>query len=256
VNILILTQEDAFYIPKMIDHVIAECDNVVGVGIVPGEMRRGSFRRYWKMMGPRDFVIVCVNLVWHKVMDTISRVIPTSFSYSVYQAACRAQVPVEKVPNVNSVDYVDSLRKRNIDLIVSVACPQILSKRILTVPKHGAINIHGGLLPQYQGLLPSFWVLAKGEKETGVTIHYVDEKIDHGGILAQKRLKIRADDTVHSLVRRSKIEVGKHLLVEVIKSIQAGRAASRKMDHNASTYFSYPDAKAIQEFRSRHRRFI
>ena len=255
-NILILTQEDAFYIPTMVDHILAECDNVVGVDIVPGEMRRRNFRRYWAMMGLRDFAIVCGNLVWHKAMDTVGRVIPTKRSYSVRQAGRRARVPVKSVPDINNPDYVDSLRERKVDLIVSIACPQILRKRLLTVPKHGAINIHGGLLPQYQGLLPSFWVLAKGEKETGVTIHYVDEKIDHGGILAQERLKIRADDTVHSLVRRSKIGVGKHLLVEVIRSIEAGRAASRKMDHDASTYFSYPDAEAIQEFRARHRRFI
>jgi methionyl-tRNA formyltransferase len=219
-------------------------------------MRQGNLRRYWDMMGPRDFTVVCGILIWHKVMDIVSHAVPTRRSYSVRQAARRAGVPVETVPKVNNRDYVASVKDRNVDLIVSIACPQILRKRLLAVPKHGAINIHGGLLPRYQGLLPSFWVLAKGEKETGVTIHYVDEKIDHGEILAQQKIEIRDDDTVHSLVHRSKIGVGKHLMVEVIRNIETGRAEATQMDHNANTYFSYPDAEAIQEFRSRKRRFI
>jgi methionyl-tRNA formyltransferase len=141
-------------------------------------------------------------------------------------------------------------------LIVSVACPQIFKKELLSVPAKGAINIHGSLLPDYQGLLPSFWVLARGESRTGVTVHFIDEHIDHGDIIMQELVPIREDDTVHSLVMRSKIGVGKHVLVEAIGRIERGEVTPRKMDMSRSRYFSFPDAEAVRQFRAAGRRFI
>jgi methionyl-tRNA formyltransferase len=255
-KIYVLTQEDAFYIPVMLDHLLAARRDVVGVAIVPGELRPGHLRRYVTMMGPRDFTLQSANLAAHKALDVASRVLPLPRSYSVAGAARRAGVSVEHVAKVNEPGFVESLRARGVELIVSIACPQVLKPPILAVPTRGCINIHGALLPRYQGLLPSFWVLAKGERETGVTVHYIDEKIDHGGIILQRRVAIEPGDTVHSLVRRSKIETGKHLLVEAIARIERGEATPSPMDQAAATYYSYPDRAALREFRSRGRRFI
>ena len=124
------------------------------------------------------------------------------------------------------------------------------------MPARGAINIHGALLPRYQGLLPSFWVLAKGEPETGVTVHWMDEEIDHGAILLQRPVPIERSDTVHSLVRRSKVEIGKYLLVEAIAAIERGDAPRVLDGSQQATYFSYPDEAALRDFRAQARRFI
>jgi methionyl-tRNA formyltransferase len=120
----------------------------------------------------------------------------------------------------------------------------------------GAINIHGSLLPDYQGLLPSFWVLARGETRTGVTVHFIDEHIDHGDIILQELVPICEDDTVHSLVMRSKIGVGKHLLVEAIGLIERGDVTRTRMDMSRARYFSFPDTEAVHQFRALGRRFI
>jgi methionyl-tRNA formyltransferase len=165
-------------------------------------------------------------------------------------------VPLERVPDVDAPAFVESLRARAVDLLVSVACPQVLRRDILAVPARGAINLHGGLLPDYQGLLPSFWVLANGESHTGVTVHYMGERVDQGAVLLQERVPIRADDTVHTLVRRTKVEVGARLLAEAIALVERGAAAPRAVDPAAGRYFPYPDAAAIRRFRARGRRFI
>ncbi len=255
-RIFVLTQEDAFYIPVMLDHLLAARRDVVGVGVVPGEMQPGHVRRYLRMLGPRDFAVTAANLAAHRALDAAARVVAFPRSFSIAGAARRARVPVETVPKVNAEAFVERLRRTGVDLLVSIACPQILKPPILRVPRHGCINVHGALLPRYQGLLPSFWVLAKGERETGVTVHYVDEKIDHGDIILQRRVPISDEDTVHSLVRRSKIEVGKHLLVEAIERIERGEVARTPIDAAQASYFSYPDAAALREFRARGRRFI
>lgn len=255
-RIFILTQEDAFYIPRILDRVLEARKDVVRVGIVPGELRTGHAGKYWTMMGPRDFTLQLMNLATHRLMDIVSRVTPTRRSYSVVGAARRAGVQSEVVANVNASEFLDRLKALGVDLIVSIACPQKLGARLLAVPTRGCINLHGALLPRYQGMLPSFWVLAKGEPETGVTVHWMDERLDHGDVLLQEKVPIESGDTVHSLVLRLKVGVGRHLLVKAIELLECGSAPRIPMDLSRASYFSYPDAAAVAEFRARGRRFI
>jgi len=257
VKVQILTQEDAFYIPRILDLLLEHRRDVVGVAVVPGEMRSGNLGRFLRMMGPRDFLLQGLNLAWHKFLDFVgSFLIPLPSSHSVRGAARLAKVQLEHVPRVNAPDFLAALRARGVDLLVSIACPQKLSAELLAVPRRGAINLHGALLPRYQGMFPSFWVLAKGEPETGVTVHWMDEKIDHGDVLLQRTVPITPEDTVHSLVLRSKVDVGRHVLLEAIARIEKGDAPRVPMDMARASYFTHPDAAAVREFRRRGRRFI
>jgi methionyl-tRNA formyltransferase len=255
-RIYVLTQEDPFYIPRLLDHLLEVRRDIIGVGVVPGELQPGRFLRYLRLMGPRDFTLQFANAGTHRALGLVGRALPLRRSFSVSDAARRHRVPLEHVSKVNAPDFIQSLRARSAELIISVACPQIFKKDILSVPSKGAINIHGSLLPDYQGLLPSFWVLARGETRTGVTVHYIDEHIDHGDIIMQELVPIRDDDTVHSLVMRSKIGVGKHLLVKAIERIERGESTRTKMDMSRARYFSFPDAEAVRDFRAAGRRFI
>lgn len=255
-RIYILTQEDAFYIPIILDRVLERRRDVVGIGIVPGEMRPGHAARYLRLMGARDFALQAANLAVHRALDVVSRIVRMPRSYSVAGAARRAHAPAESVPRVNDPAFLAALRARGVDLIVSIACPQIFRAELLALPARGCINLHGALLPRYQGMLPSFWVLARGEAETGVTVHWMDERVDHGDIVLQRAVPIRADDTVHRLVRRSKVEFGWQLLVEAIERIERGDAPRVPMDMSTASYVSFPDAAAVAEFRRRGRRFI
>jgi methionyl-tRNA formyltransferase len=256
VRIQVLTQEDAFYIPRILDLLLEKRRDVVGVSIVPGELQAGRALRFLRMMGPRDFALQVLNLAWYRVLDVLDRVVPLASSHSVASAGRRARVPIENVPRVNAPEFIARLRARGVDLLVSLACPQKLSPELLAVPARGAINLHGALLPRYQGIFPSFWVLAKGEPETGVTVHWMDERLDHGDVLLQRTVAIAPHDTVHALVLRSKVDVGRHALLEALTLIERGEAPRCPMDMAHASYFSYPDAAAVREFRARGRRFI
>jgi methionyl-tRNA formyltransferase len=255
-RIYVLTQEDSFYIPPLLDHLFQIRKDVLGVAIVPGELRGAHWYRYLRFMGPHDFAVQSANLALHRVLALVGRAVTLGRSFSVADAARRHHVSLERVPRVNDPNFIQSLRDRQVELLVSIACPQICRRPLLDAPTRGAINIHGALLPDYQGMLPSFWVLANGETETGVTIHYMNEEIDAGGILAQERIPITGEDTVHSLVKRAKIGVGKHLLVQTIAQIERREEAATPMDHSRSRYFSFPDHAAVRRFRARGRRFI
>ena len=255
-RIQVLTQEDAFYIPRILDLLLEKRSDVVGVAIVPGELQAGRALRFLRMVGPRDFALQVLNLAWYRVLGLFDRLRPRGKSHSVAAAARRGRVPLEHVPNVNAPGFIAALRARGVDLLVSLACPQKLSPELLAVPVKGAINLHGALLPRYQGIFPSFWVLAKGERETGVTVHWMDEELDHGDVLLQRRVAIEPRDTVHRLVLRSKVDVGRHALLEALERIERGDAPRERMDMSRASYFTYPDAAAVREFRAHGRRFI
>jgi methionyl-tRNA formyltransferase len=255
-RIYVLTQEDAFYIPRILETLLAKRRDVIGVGVVPGELRPGRALRYLRLMGPRDFMLQSANLAWHKARDLAARVAPGARSWSVAGAARRARVPLDHVPQVNAPAFLSGLRARGVDLIVSIACPQIFKAELLALPAHGCINLHGALLPRYRGMLPSFWVLARGEAETGVTVHWMDARVDQGDIVLQRAVPIRDDDTVHRLVMRSKVEFGRDLVIAAIEAIERGDAPRAPMDMSVASYVSFPDAAAVAEFRRRGRRFI
>lgn len=88
-------------------------------------------------------------------------------------------------------------------LIVASSFNQIIPENVISIPKLGVINIHPSLLPKYRGATPTVWALMNGEKETGITVHFIeDERIDSGRIIIQNRLKIRPSDNDGTLRHR------------------------------------------------------
>jgi methionyl-tRNA formyltransferase len=94
--------------------------------------------------------------------------------------------------------FVDEIKGLNPDLIVVVAF-RILPKEVYTFPKFGSINLHASLLPKYRGAAPINWVLINGEKETGVTTFFLQERVDTGNIIIAGRCPISDDDNAGSL---------------------------------------------------------
>lgn len=117
-------------------------------------------------------------------------------------------------------DY-EELKKLDIDLIVTCAYGQIIPKEILDMPKYGCINVHASILPKYRGSAPIQWALFNGDKETGVTIMYMDEGMDTGDIIDIKKINIEDTDNVGTLHDKLSI-LGKELLLETLPKILSG----------------------------------
>ena len=256
-NIYLLTQPDAFYIPKLLDRFCDELPadvRVVGAAVLRGEIAAENVRDYLKLLGPTGTVRTGLDFVRHLAMDIVDSLVDTSGVYSVEGAMRKHGIQVSTPDDINDDAFLNALRGLEVDLVISVACPQIVREPLLNLPPKGVINVHGALLPKYRGKLPSFWVLANGEDETGVTVHYMNEKLDDGPILVQKNVPIRSDDTLHSLVLRSKVGYGAPALVEAVQRIREGNPETRDNPESDATYFSFPTSEAIQRFRSNGRR--
>ncbi len=102
--------------------------------------------------------------------------------------------------NVNMLNNINRMNKFNSDLLVSVSYDQIFKKKIIECCDLGIINCHCGALPYYRGRSPINWAIINGEKSFGVTVHYVNEKIDQGNIIVQKKYQIKKKDDFKSLL--------------------------------------------------------
>lgn len=256
-NLFLLTQPDAFYIPKLLDRFMAEkpkSAQVVGAAVLKGEIALDNVPDYLRLMGMRGTVLNGLDFARYKVLDGLDLAVGIDGLYSVRGALRAHDIPEHTPENVNDPAFLDFLREQGVDLVVSIACPQIVRERLLACPPEGVINIHGALLPKYRGKLPSFWGLANGEEKTGVTVHYMNEELDDGPIIVQKEVPIRPDDTLHSLVLRSKVQYGASALAEAVQQIEDGTVETKENPEDEATYFSFPDAEAIQQFRERGRK--
>jgi methionyl-tRNA formyltransferase len=98
-------------------------------------------------------------------------------------------------------------------------------------------------------MLPSFWTLLNGEREGGVTVHYMNPGIDDGPIIEQRRFAIHPDDTVDTLIRRSKA-VGAELLADVLGKLRTGTITTRPNNPAEGTYYSFPTRKDVSRLRA------
>jgi len=123
--------------------------------------------------------------------------------------------------DINADSTIQKIARLHPDLIILVAYGQILSGKILKLPTQGCLNIHPSLLPKYKGPAPINWVLIKGEQETGVTFLFMNERIDAGDIILQKRIEILPEENFEQLSIRLAIESA-ILLEEVLLTIERG----------------------------------
>ena len=119
--------------------------------------------------------------------------------------------------NLMDEEFINQIKGLKPDLIIVVAFRK-LPIEIFNIPRHGTINLHASLLPNYRGAAPINWCLMNGEIKTGVTTFYINEKIDQGDILLQKEIIIKNEDDFGSLYTKLS-EVGAELVVKTVEGI-------------------------------------
>jgi methionyl-tRNA formyltransferase len=159
------------------------------------------------------------------------RVIPTP----VKELAVHHDLPVLQPEKVNEETFLERIKNIHPDLFVVVAYGQILPKALLALPKHGAVNVHGSLLPKYRGAAPIPWAILKGDEVTGVTTMMMDEVMDTGDILLQTKIPIGGRETGESLHDRMALS-GSLLLRETVQGMKTGTVHPLPQDPVLATY--------------------
>jgi methionyl-tRNA formyltransferase len=255
-RIVFITCDDVFYLPRFFQRVLADwAPRTAGMVILPPlRSLKVTVQRSWELYGPWGFLRNSARYAARKAAGRLLPWIPGCRRLSVDGVARGHGIPVFTPASVNAPDFVALVRDQlRPDLIVSVAASQIFKEPLLRIPSRGCINIHGALLPRYRGMLPSFWTLLNGEREGGVTVHYMTPGIDDGAIIAQRRFPIHPGDTVEQLIGRSKA-LGAEVLTEVIGRIDRGEVVTAPNDASEGTYYSFPTRDDVRSLRARGRR--
>lgn len=160
----------------------------------------------------------------------------------VKERALELGLSVEQPVKVKDDEFIKKLEEIKPDAIVVVAFGQILPERILNLPKYGCFNVHASLLPHLRGAAPIQWSVIDGEKESGVTIMFMEKGLDTGDMIAKTIVPLEEKETGGSLHDKLMI-AGAKLLVETLPKIEQGDIVREKQDDSQSTYAKMLDKK-------------
>jgi len=136
--------------------------------------------------------------------------------------------------NINSESAIEKIKVFKPDLIILIAYGQILSREILKIPPRGCLNVHPSLLPYYKGSAPIQWTIIRGEQETGISFLFMNEKIDAGDIILQKKVKILPEENQQELSNRLSMKSAE-MMAEVLDTIKKGNY--KKITQSQGKYF-------------------
>ncbi len=155
---------------------------------------------------------------------------------SVAGLAAEQNIPVYAPEDINHPIWVRRIKEMDPQILFSFYYRTMVGSPILDIPPKGCLNLHGSLLPAYRGRCPINWVLVKGEKETGVTLHYMTPRPDDGDIVCQSPIAIDDEDTAKTLHEKA-AKATEGMLDDILPHIADGTAPCRPQDSKTASYY-------------------
>lgn len=246
-KIVLITQDDPFYLAKNIDYLIDNLPSGISVtgcvvtSVSPFGRKESFAKKAFKTLnifGFRFFLRYSIRYIFAMF----------SKENKVGAVLKKHHIPrIELTKSINSSISLELIKNYSPDLLVSIGGNEIFKRPLIDLAKLGCLNLHTALLPKYRGLMPSFWVLKNQESYTGVSVFYVDEGIDSGPILVQERVKINGQSQ-EALINQTK-KIGMECIVKAISKIQNNDISTISNNSNQMTYFSFPTKSDVREFR-------
>ncbi len=156
--------------------------------------------------------------------------------------------PVQELNAINSVEGISKIKSHAPDLIVSIRYGCILKQEIIKIPTHGILNLHSGVLPNYRGVMATFWAMLNDEQEIGTTLHFIDDNnIDTGRIISRSQFKVDKNKSYlwHVLQLYNS---GVTLITNTVTQLKNNESIKTYRQPNSGNYYSFPNEKALTEF--------
>lgn len=246
-RIFIITMEDPVYtLPFIKEIIINRQKEIVGLAVSKGGRftigkKRSKFLYLISLlliMGIKHFCRYSFITISFKIKKKLSKYIRFIKNPSVLKFAEQKGIKTYSIDNPNKNEFVKILKEMDLDVIINQS-QSIIKKKLLQIPKIGIINRHNALLPKNRGRLTPFWVLYKKEKETGVSIHFVEEGIDSGDIIVQERFLIEKKDNFNTIVKKN-YELAPVAILKALDILKKGDYELIKNDDQKSTYNTIP----------------
>jgi len=193
-------------------------------------------------MGTPDFALPSLQAVYeshHKVVAVVTGVDKErgrgqKISFTpIKQFATEKEISVLQPESLKDESFVNQLKQFEADIFIVVAF-RILPKEVFTIPKIGSFNLHGSLLPMYRGAAPIQWALINGDKETGVTTFFLQEKVDTGNMILQEKLPILDEDNFGTLHDKMSL-LGSQVVIKTLGLIESGKVVIQKQDDSLAS---------------------
>lgn len=260
-DVAFITQDDPFYVRVFFEEFFRLRDRsarVKAVVIAPAMGKKSMaalLRQMYAFYGLWNFLRVGTSYVLYRLASRLPARLRGRRFFSIDQVCGHHGIQVIRAHDVNAPEFISRISALNVDLIVSVAAPQIFRAELIGIPRLGCINIHNSKLPKYRGMLPNFWQMFHGEKTVGTTIHRINAGIDDGDILLQAETPIDAAESLDSLIRRTK-KLGAKLMIDVMRQLSSGDVRVIANRREEATYFGFPTRRDVEEFRRRGYRVL
>lgn len=252
-RVVIITQDDPFYLPEALRYLFEICAGryeFVGCVLLnasPFGKKESIVQKALKtrrIFGNAFFIRYALRFIRNKLFEP----------NAVERVFRKNGISVTRLDeSVNSPKSLALIRAMNPDILLSVAGNEIFKRPLIELAPKGCLNLHTALLPKYRGLMPSFWVLKNREQYTGTSVFLVDEGIDSGPIVVQKRIAI-GPMSQEELIRFSK-RVGMEAIAESLDAMEAPNPTLLPNDAGEATYFGFPTAEDVKAFQKADARF-
>jgi methionyl-tRNA formyltransferase len=253
-RILIITQDEPFYLSKSLKYFIKLLPSkfkIVGCvvsSVSPFGKHDSFFKKAVKTLnvfGLNFFVYYSIKFIFYK------------FNIAQSLDCILKRNNIQKIVLRHSINHEKSigvLKQYNADILISILANQIFKNELINLAPKGCINLHTALLPKYRGLMPTFWVMKNDEEFTGVSVFYVNEGIDTGPIIIQKRVKI-GNKTQEELIKHTK-NIGMEAIVDALKIIESGNIKTLNNSDSEMTYYSFPTKEDVAIFQKKNKKFF
>lgn len=199
------------------------------------------------IMGIVAFLRNSFKTLWHKVKRRLSKRFSVISDPTITGYAKKNGLRTWEIKTPNNKDFLNEIRELDIDIIINQS-QNILKHELLAIPKIGTLNRHNALLPKNRGRLTPFWVLYKGESETGVSIHFVTEELDAGDIIVQEKYPVQKNDNFNSLVKKN-YEIAPKAMLKALDILETGETNFIPNPKELATYNTTPTLKEAWEYR-------
>ncbi len=166
-------------------------------------------------------------------------IIDPYLEHNIIHLAWANNIPVWQVDSLSEAQTVAMLTDLQPDLIGVVCFPHIFPPALLQLPRYGCLNLHPSLLPAYRGPAPLFWIAHQDERKTGVTLHFLDEGLDSGDIVAQTSFE-RPDGISGAELEQRCAAEGAALLLAAVQQLERGPLPRRPQAEDEAGYFPWP----------------
>jgi methionyl-tRNA formyltransferase len=253
VRAVAVTQSDPFFTGRFFETFLPAAAGVELVEIVLlrnfNETRVALARRLAGFYPPDDLIRLAAR--YGRALIDDRRGVPRS----VEAVAARHGVPVRELPTINDSRYLGTLAERDVDVLLSVAAPEIFRSEALGAAPH-VLNVHNGRLPDYRGMMPTFWALLDGADRVVVTVHEMAERLDAGAVVAEFEVPVGPRDSAFDVSRNAKAVAGREVAA-LLSAVGTERwPAPRPIDPAGGGYHGFPTRADARRLRASGRRML